>query len=746
MSDISGPPLPKPVEPVARTTGKTSSVSRDPQQAQTQAREHKGDQSAKNEQAEQLRGREPAVSISATAAHLEVGERLKEQVSKIDNEGRPIIVTETATFALRPDAGLRPGDDVKLEIVEAGHKVSADLHERNGLIIDPPVRLSLIVIAIHVPQQPSTPASDQQVPNTAPLPTKTGYGPTAQTKSSSLAPTDTLVNVLGRTPQSSNSASLNANQSISSVSTEDNATASTQKSGSNPGQTGNPDFLASRNSSPDLATLIAAQQGNNKGAGYMRAGGQEIGLPKAFDPSHFIPRSSLTEISTPGPQDGLGPSIKAFSASGQALSLQVMDARISQVSPAQVATVLSVRPLPPDEAKTLPLAISAFGPSAGTLATIETSKGNFIIPLAQAQNLSGEQIKVSVAEESQVTAQQTKQATFNAILASPGSGQRRPVRITVSQNTSPTGAPGEAQVKAVHTVRAFLTPKGPSADFRIETTRGDLFLTMPNGMRPTTEDLITILPGQATQLQHGPLPTPLVDVASQLAAGSALSTLGAHQWPTLEQSFATVLGADPALAGQLASKGAQGGGKLVNSLLFFLSAAGRGSPEAWLGQEASRALEQANKSLFDAMKSELSRLMLAATDTTREWRPMLIPLELRFPDMPLVAFLFGPPPREEGTGSGKDNMSGEDDENGDAQRFVVEVQFSILGAIQLDGLVRENRFDLAMRSEKPLPAALRHEASDLFNSALAANGYNGQLTITEAQPFPVEIEALLQSA
>jgi len=384
-------------------------------------------------------------------------------------------------------------------------------------------------------------------------------------------------------------------------------------------------------------------------------------------------------------------------------------------------------------------------PAGGTLATVETSKGNFVIPLAQANNLSGELVKVSDLDSAPVSPVRNEQATFKAALVMPGTNQRQPVSISIhNQNAGAASMPGDAQVKAVHTIRAFLTPKGPSADFRIETSRGDLFVTMPNSFRPTTDDLIQILPGQIAAAHNVSPPALPVDIASQLATGSALSTLGSHYWPTLEQSFSTILGTDPALSGQLASKGAQGGGKLVNSLLFFLSAAGRGSPEAWLGQDAAKALEQSHKTLFDSLKSEMTRLMHATTDTAREWRPVLLPLDLRFPDMPIIAMLFGPPPRDDSPGDGRSDAGAEDEAGKDAQRFLVEVQFSVLGAIQLDGLVKENRFDLALRSEKPLSTSLRREASDLFNSALAANGYNGQLTITEAKPFPVEIEALLQ--
>ncbi len=739
MSDISGPPLPKPVDPVARTTGKTSNVSKDPQQAQTETREHKGDSSSKNEQVEHLRGREPAVSISATAAHLEVGERLKEQVNKIDNEGRPIIVTETATFALRPDAGLRPGDDVKLEIVEAGHKLAADLHERNGRKIDPPVRLALIVIAIHT--RPQAAQTGQQSSNVPLLPEKAGYGPAVQTKYVSQQPPTSLVDVLGRTSPTSSSPLGGGGQAYTPA-----PEMPFQPPIATSQQTGNPDFLASRNSSQDLATLIAAQQGGQANtAAYFQAGGLETGLPKQLDPTHIIPKSTLTDVNPNALQQGLGPAIRAFSYSGQPHAIQVMDPGKSQVAPAEVASVLSVRPLPPEEAKSLPLPIALLNPSGGTLAAVETSKGNFVVPLAQANNLSGELVKVSELDATPTATQANEQASFKATLAIPGTSQRPQVTVLINKhNAASSNVPGEAQIKAVHTVRAFLTPKGPSTDFRIETSRGDVFVTMPNSFRPTTDDWIQIVPHQAAVAQNVAPPTMPMDMASQLATGSALSTLGGHYWPTLEQGIASVIGTDPALSSQLASRGAQGGGKLVNSLLFFLNAAGRGSPEAWLGQDAARALEQSNKTLFDSLKSEMTRLMQATTDTSREWRPVLLPLDLRFPDMPIVAMLFGPPPRDESPGDSRSGSGAEEDAGKDAQRFLLEVQFSVLGAIQLDGLIKENRFDLALRSEKPLSTNLRREASDLFNSALAANGYNGQLTITEAKPFPVEIEALLQ--
>lgn len=62
---------------------------------------------------------------------------------------------------------------------------------------------------------------------------------------------------------------------------------------------------------------------------------------------------------------------------------------------------------------------------------------------------------------------------------------------------------------------------------------------------------------------------------------------------------------------------------------------------------------------------------------------------------------------------------------------------SRLGALQLDGLVRPQRFDLVLRSHRPVATELRQEIAEIFRNATTASGLAGDITFTTASRFAV---------
>lgn len=745
MSDITGTPLPKAVDPANRVTDRAGAVSKDPQKSDTRTGEKHGEQGARNDRSDAAHARDPAVSISASAAHLEIGEHLKRQVNKVDLEGRPIIVTETATFALRPDAGLRPGDDVELRIVEAGKNVSADLYMKNGRIIDPPVRLSLVVIAIHAPITEGGELQHSQVRNSPSY----GGGRTAMPSEDPEA----LANLFGARAAALPGAA--PQQPVTYSAPRPSYQAYPQPELPQALVADNPDKVGPRSSSSDLATLIAAQQGQAPRAfPYQSSTPQAALMPGAMPPdgSHLIPRSPLTAmVAEAGNTQGLSPALPAFMADGSARMLQLMDPAVSRVNPAEVATVQTIQPLAPEDAKALPLTMAALTKLGSPLARVETSLGTFVMGLKNASPLMGEQVRVSAPEVAVPQAPTAAQATgYKARLIAPAA--QIPKNVTITMVDDPAIADPSKQVatvKAVHIARAFLAADGPRADLRIETTAGLITVTLPNALRPAPGSGIEIglppasdgapLPASASYAPPPVTPTGAV-VPSDPAVMTALSH---HAWPALHESMAVLAAHDPAAMSQLATRSADGGGKLANSLLFFLAAAGRGNPEAWLGKEASEALERHNRSLFDMLKQDIAQLMTRATDGVGEWRQILLPLDTRAGDMPLIAMLFGQgahvdPDREHG-GRGDES----DRERDDLRRFVLEVQFSILGPVQLDGVIRGQRFDLTLRTALALPGTLRQDAIKLFDDAIAASAFTGQLSIQEKTAFPLDVAAIM---
>jgi hypothetical protein len=70
-------------------------------------------------------------------------------------------------------------------------------------------------------------------------------------------------------------------------------------------------------------------------------------------------------------------------------------------------------------------------------------------------------------------------------------------------------------------------------------------------------------------------------------------------------------------------------------------------------------------------------------------------------------------------------------------RFVVEVDMTRLGPLQLDGLVHGRRFDLMLRSRAVLSPAMRRDIEAIFDEARGIGGYAGTIGFQVAASFPV---------
>jgi hypothetical protein len=71
------------------------------------------------------------------------------------------------------------------------------------------------------------------------------------------------------------------------------------------------------------------------------------------------------------------------------------------------------------------------------------------------------------------------------------------------------------------------------------------------------------------------------------------------------------------------------------------------------------------------------------------------------------------------------------------EHFVIEVDLAKLGPMQFEGLVRERRFDLALRTRQPLHADLQQAIRRAYADILGAGGYGGELTFARTIAFPL---------
>ncbi len=209
----------------------------------------------------------------------------------------------------------------------------------------------------------------------------------------------------------------------------------------------------------------------------------------------------------------------------------------------------------------------------------------------------------------------------------------------------------------------------------------------------------------------------------------------------MSEAYSLIAADNPLIASTLAAKTADGGAKMLNSMMFLFTALQGNNRANWLGDKAEGILQDKKPSLLERIKSDLARF-LSPPETSGEWRSMLMPFDFKNGETSMLALLFGHNSPIDPEEKGKQNQS-LDDEDGKLDKFVIEVEFTVLGPVQLNGLIREKRFDLMLHSHKELPETLQTDSRSLFESALAANGFSGKIGFIKSDTFPVDTKAVI---
>jgi hypothetical protein len=168
------------------------------------------------------------------------------------------------------------------------------------------------------------------------------------------------------------------------------------------------------------------------------------------------------------------------------------------------------------------------------------------------------------------------------------------------------------------------------------------------------------------------------------------------------------------------------GDKLTSALLFFLAAVKQGDFAGWFGVEATRALKAQGRSDLLARLSENfgHQARLADRPAAGEWQALFVPL-LDGETVRQLRFFFRRPKDSNGHGDGDRDS-----------RFIVEIESSRLGGMQVDGLIGPARFDLVLRSHEPLPDGARRDISEIFSDGLAITGQTGRIVFQTVEKFP----------
>ena len=168
--------------------------------------------------------------------------------------------------------------------------------------------------------------------------------------------------------------------------------------------------------------------------------------------------------------------------------------------------------------------------------------------------------------------------------------------------------------------------------------------------------------------------------------------------------------------------------QMGTTVMFFVAAMRAGDIQGWLGDKAVDAIKRAGKSdLLGRLGRELSGLARMNADTiSGDWRALSLPLAWQN-DIHKIALYY----RREDDGQNADDQSA-----GNKTRFIMDLNLSNMGKVQLDGLFTGNpetagRLDLVLRTEQSFTQAMKQDMRSAYKSALEETQITGELSFQD---------------
>jgi hypothetical protein len=269
--------------------------------------------------------------------------------------------------------------------------------------------------------------------------------------------------------------------------------------------------------------------------------------------------------------------------------------------------------------------------------------------------------------------------------------------------------PGDIPAAAESILSATVAP-GPSGETVLDTPIGLLML----------DRRLNLPVGTALGLQRLSLAAP--DPPSEAPLAQRKS------WPALDEALQVLDRAAPDIAARLRSDlTPRSGAQLAGTLLFLVTALSNGS---WPSSKATAVLDAVGQhALHTKLEGDVTELRQLSQSQSGDWRVFVLPLLDGGVVQPVRLYF-----RRRQPGRAPADQS---------SRFVLDVDLSRFGAVQLDGLVRQQRFDLVLRSHRAIPSEMRQEITQVFHDASSAAGLSGDIIFTTASRFAVApLEAL----
>lgn len=325
-------------------------------------------------------------------------------------------------------------------------------------------------------------------------------------------------------------------------------------------------------------------------------------------------------------------------------------------------------------------------------------------------------------------------ATPPAGTAAPAGAPATPTASVIRPDITPSAPP--IIVQPGQTVTAMVIAREPTGEALVQTPAGVVRLppgTAPNVGSTLTLEIGKIVPPAIQATIPADRPAPLTELARQWESlQQIVQLLGTR---VAENNLSFVQSSMPWLStpspGTPPSTPPQ---NMPTGLMLFIAALKGNNFTNWLGEENVQWLQsQGHEALVKKAGAEFTTLAKQFTEpATQQWQTLFFPVAVEG-DVH-QARLFVKRDKKQAAANWREKKT-------EDTRFVVELDLSQLGELQMDGFVRRGNervdFDLIVRSHHPLPEEMQRGILQIYNDTGQITGYKGGLVFQTMRDFPV---------
>jgi len=205
-----------------------------------------------------------------------------------------------------------------------------------------------------------------------------------------------------------------------------------------------------------------------------------------------------------------------------------------------------------------------------------------------------------------------------------------------------------------------------------------------------------------------------------------------REWPHLNDALKLLSESNPAIAQQVMNSALpRPDSALTANILFFIAALRGSEIRNWFGDAPTRALERLRPGLASRLSDDFNQVARLSDDNSGgDWRSIPVPMLNGQAIEQIQLFM-------------RRKRRGSDADDNPETRFVIDVDLSQIGRIQMDGLIIQEKksFDLIFRSEDHLTPKVQNDIRTIFINANEITGTSGGLAFRAAPPDFIDISS-----